>query len=242
MNAATDRAPNADPAEVAKFDALASRFWDRAGEFGALHRLNPLRLGYVAERAALEGRDVLDVGCGGGILAEALARAGARVTGIDLSKAAIATAGLHALESGLSVDYRLASAEAFAAEAPGRYDVVTCMEMLEHVPDPGSVIGALARLVRPGGSVFVATINRTLKGFLHAIVGAEYLLGVLPRGTHEYARFLRPSEVARAARAGGLEVRDVTGVGVDPLAREFRLTTDARVNYLMHLARPADGP
>ena len=242
MNAANDRAPNADPAEIRKFDALAGRFWDPAGEFGALHRLNPLRLAYVAGRAPLAGRDVLDVGCGGGILSEALARAGARVTGIDLAQAAITTAELHALESGLAISYRLASAEAFAAEAPGRYDVVTCMEMLEHVPDPGSVVGALARLVRPGGAVFIATINRTLKGFLYAIVGAEYLLRALPRGTHEYARFLRPSEIARAARAAGLELRDVTGVGVDPLRRSFRLTTDARVNYLMHLARPADGP
>ena len=241
MNAASDRAPNVDPVEIRKFDALAGRFWDPAGEFGALHRLNPLRVSYVANRAALAGQEVLDVGCGGGILAEALARAGARVTGIDLAPAAISTAELHALESGLELHYRLASAEALAAESPGRYDVVTCMEMLEHVPDPGSVVSALACLVRPGGSIFISTINRTLKGFLYAIVGAEYLLGLLPRGTHEYARFIRPAELARAARAAGLQLRDITGVTLDPLSGAFRLSTDARVNYLMHLARPEAG-
>ena len=239
LTTATDRAPNADPAEIRKFDALAGRFWDPDGEFGALHRLNPLRVDYIASRALLADHDVLDVGCGGGILSEALARAGARVTGIDLATAAITTAELHALESGVEVRYRLTSAEALAALEPAGYDVVTCMEMLEHVPDPGRVVDALARLVRPGGSIFISTINRTLKGFLYAIVGAEYLIGALPRGTHEYARFIRPSELARAARAAGLEVRDVSGVGIDPLTRGFRLSKDARVNYLMHFARPA---
>jgi 2-polyprenyl-6-hydroxyphenyl methylase / 3-demethylubiquinone-9 3-methyltransferase len=227
-----------DAAEIRKFDALAGRFWDPAGEFGALHRLNPVRLAYVAARAPLAGREVLDVGCGGGILSEALARAGARVTGIDLAPAALATAELHALEGGVAVSYRLSSAEALAAEAPARYDVVTCMEMLEHVPDPASVLGALARLVRPGGAVFVSTLNRTPRAFLLAILGAEYLARLLPRGTHEYARFIRPSELARAARAAGLRVADLAGLGFDPLSRQFRLEPDVAVNYLAHLTRP----
>ncbi len=231
-----------DAAEIRKFDALAGRFWDPEGEFGPLHRLNPVRLGYVAARTTLKDRDVLDVGCGGGILAEALAREGARVTGIDLSAAALATAELHALESGVAVRYRLASAEALAAEAPASYDAVTCMEMLEHVPDPASVIGALARLVRPGGSVFVSTLNRTPRAFLLAILGAEYVARLLPRGTHEYARFIRPSELARAARAAGLRVADLAGLGYDPLTRQFRLESGVAVNYLAELTRPAAGP
>ncbi len=241
MNADPERArPTAsvDAAEIAKFDSLAGRFWDPHGEFGALHALNPVRLGYVAARAPLAGREVLDVGCGGGILAEALARAGARVTGIDLAPAALATAELHALESGVTVRYRQLSAEALAAEAPAAYDVVTCMEMLEHVPDPASVVEALARLVRPGGAVFLSTLNRTPKAFLLAIVGAEYLARLLPRGTHEYARFIRPSELARAARAAGLVVEHLAGLGYDPLARQFRLEDGVDVNYLMHLTRP----
>lgn len=227
-----------DRAEIEKFDALAGRFWDPAGEFGALHRLNPVRLGYIAARAPLPDRDVLDVGCGGGILAEALARAGARVTGIDLAAAALATAELHALESGVAVRYRQISAEALASEAPASFDVVTCMEMLEHVPDPASVLGALARLVRPGGSVFVSTINRTPKAFLLAIVGAEYVARLLPRGTHEYARFIRPAELGRAARAAGLRVRHLAGFGFDPLTRQFRLAADVGVNYIAELTRP----
>jgi 2-polyprenyl-6-hydroxyphenyl methylase / 3-demethylubiquinone-9 3-methyltransferase len=227
-----------DAAEIEKFDALAGRFWDPAGEFGPLHRLNPVRLGYIAARAPLADQAVLDVGCGGGILAEALAREGARVTGIDLSPAALATAELHALESGVTVRYRLASAEALAAEAAARFDVVTCMEMLEHVPEPASVLGALARLVRPGGSVFVSTLNRTPKAFLFAILGAEYVARLLPRGTHEYARFIRPSELARAARAAGLTVTHLTGLGYHPLTRQFRLETTVDVNYLVHLTRP----
>ncbi len=230
--------PNADPAEIEKFDALAGRFWDPEGEFGPLHKLNPVRLGYVARVAPLAGARVLDVGCGGGLLAEALALKGSEVTGIDLSSSLLTTAELHALESGVQVRYRKISAEALAAEAPGSYDVVTCMEMLEHVPDPASVIGALARLVRPGGSIVASTLNRTPKAFLLAIVGAEYVMRVLPRGTHEYAKVIRPSELGRAARAAGLEVRDVTGLVMNPLTREFSLGPDVAVNYLCHLVRP----
>jgi 2-polyprenyl-6-hydroxyphenyl methylase/3-demethylubiquinone-9 3-methyltransferase len=230
--------PNADPAEIEKFDALAGRFWDPAGEFGPLHKLNPLRVEYVARAASLAGQRVLDVGCGGGLLAESLAGRGAAVTGIDLSPALITTAELHALEGGVAVRYRLISAEALADEAPGAYDLVTCMEMLEHVPDPASVIGALARLVRPGGSVVVSTLNRTPKAFLLAIVGAEYIARALPRGTHEYAKFIRPSELGRAARSHGLQVKDVTGLVMDPFTRTFRLAADVGVNYLCHLVRP----
>jgi 2-polyprenyl-6-hydroxyphenyl methylase/3-demethylubiquinone-9 3-methyltransferase len=241
MSTVTTEAParNADPVEVGKFDALAQRWWDPAGEFGALHRINPLRVRYVAERAPLAGRRICDVGCGGGILSEALAKAGAHVLGIDLAKAALEVAELHALEQQLAVTYRCVSAEELAAAAPGAFDVVTCMEMLEHVPDPQSVLRALHDLVKPGGDVFVSTINRNLKAFVLAIVGAEYVLRMLPRGTHDYDRFIRPSELARGARAAGLQVVDVTGIVVDPLTREFRLGPDASVNYLMHLRRPA---
>jgi 2-polyprenyl-6-hydroxyphenyl methylase/3-demethylubiquinone-9 3-methyltransferase len=236
-NAAPSPRDNVDPAEVGKFDALAGRFWDPNGEFAPLHRLNPVRLDYVARRATLAGREVLDVGCGGGLLSEALARAGAHVTGIDLAPAALATAELHALDAGVTVTYRELSAEALATLEPGRYDVITCMEMLEHVPDPASVIRALATLVRPGGSVFLSTLNRTPRAFLTAIVGAEYVLRMLPRGTHEYARFIRPAELGRAARAAGLEVAEVSGLEMDLLTHSFRLGPDVGVNYLMHLRR-----
>ena len=229
---------NADPAELAKFEALARRWWDPAGESGPLHRLNPVRLAYVAARVALAGARIVDVGCGGGILSESLARAGADVLGIDLAPAALETAELHALEQHIKVAYRLCSVEQLAGELPGGFDVVTCMEMLEHVPDPASVLAALATLVRPGGHVFLSTLNRTPRAYLSAVLGAEYLLRLLPRGTHEYARFLRPSEIAREARAAGLAVRDVAGLRVDPLTLEFHLDADPAVNYLMHLVRP----
>ena len=232
---------NADPGEIAKFEALAQRWWDPKGESGPLHRLNPVRLGYVAARAPLKGMRALDVGCGGGLLTEALALSGADTTGVDLAPAALQVARLHALETGVQVKYLETAAEELAAAEPATFDVVCCMEMLEHVPDPASVIAALATLVRPGGSVFLSTLNRTPKAFGLAIVGAEYLLRLLPRGTHEYSRFLRPSELGTMARAAGLELLDVTGLEMDPLTHSFRLGPDVAVNYLAHFRRPQAG-
>jgi len=232
---------NADPEELARFDALAQRWWDPKGEFGALHRLNPLRLRYVSERATLKGAPVLDVGCGGGLLAEGLAREGANVIGIDLAPSVLKVARLHALESELSVEYREIAAETLADQSPGRFAVVTCMELLEHVPDPAELVASLARLTAPGGAVFVSTINRTIKAFALATVAAEYVLGWLPRGTHEYARFIRPSELARMARQCGLEVLDVTGMAPELGTGRFRLTRDPSVNYLAWLRRTRAG-
>ena len=229
---------NADAAELKKFEQLAHRWWDPAGESRPLHDLNPVRLGYVRERARLEGARVLDVGCGGGLLSEALAREGAQVTGIDLGSAVLEVARMHLHESGLSVDYRETSAEALAAEAPGRFDVVTCMEVLEHVPDPRSMLSACAALLKPGGRLFASTLNRTAKSFALAIVGAEYVLGLLPRGTHEYAKFIRPSELARMLRDAGLEVLDVQGLSYQPLTRRAALSEDCAVNYLVAAQRP----
>jgi len=233
-------APNVDPGELARFDTYAARWWDPQGEFRTLHRINPLRLEYIAARAPLRGARVLDVGCGGGLLAEALAAAGARVTGIDMAEASLSVAKLHLLESGLEVDYRRTTAEELAAESPGAFDVVTCLEMLEHVPDPDSVIRACATLVRPGGHVFFSTLNRNPKSYLLAVIGAEYLLGLLPKGTHDYRKFIRPSELERAARRAGLSLRDLTGLHYDPLTGGFRLGGDVDVNYLAHCRRPAD--
>lgn len=234
---------NVDPAELAKFEAMAERWWDPAGEFRPLHDLNPLRLDYIESCAGgLAGRSVLDVGCGGGLVSEGMARRGAEVTGIDLATGPLQVARLHALESGLEVDYRLVSAEDLAAERPGGFDVVTCLEMLEHVPSPGRVVTALARLARPGGHVVCSTVNRTAKAFALAVVGAEYLLRLLPTGTHEYARFIRPSELARAAREAGLELVELRGVEYDPFSRSARLTGDTSVNYLAHFTRPAAAP
>jgi 2-polyprenyl-6-hydroxyphenyl methylase/3-demethylubiquinone-9 3-methyltransferase len=230
---------NVDPGEIAKFEALAQRWWDPAGEFKPLHDLNPLRLEFVDTRAPLAGKDVLDVGCGGGILSEAMARRGARVLGIDLAQSALEVAELHALDARVDVHYRLQSAEDLARTAAASYDIVTCMEMLEHVPEPEHVIDALARLIRPGGHVFISTINRTPKAFLLAIVGAEYLLRMLPRGTHEYERFIRPSELAGWARAAGLELAGIAGIEYSPLTRRFALGRNPDVNYLVHLTRPA---
>ena len=233
-----DRA-NADPAELHKFGALAHRWWDPQGDMAALHAINPLRLDWIDRLARLDGKRALDVGCGGGLLAEAMATRGARVSGIDLSPKPLQVAQLHALESGVSVDYRQASAEALAAQAPAAYDVVTCMEMLEHVPDPASVVAACGRLARPGGWAFFSTINRNPKSFLMAIVGAEYLLRMLPRGTHEYARLIRPSELAAMAREAGLEVVEILGLTYNPLPRRFAIGRDTDVNYLMACRRPA---
>jgi 2-polyprenyl-6-hydroxyphenyl methylase / 3-demethylubiquinone-9 3-methyltransferase len=226
-----------DPAEIAKFDAAAHRFWDVDGEFKPLHRLNPVRARYVQERAALPGARVLDVGCGGGLLAESLARANAQVTAVDLAPSMVETARLHALDSGLKIDYRVDSAEALVVSHAGKFDVLTCMEMLEHVPDPEGTVAVFAQLVRPGGDVFISTINRNLKSFALAIVGAEYLARLVPRGTHEYDRLLKPSEIARFARAAGLDIQDIAGLRYDPVREQCSLNTDPSVNYLMHLKR-----
>ncbi len=226
---------NVDAAEVAKFEALASRWWDPQGEFKPLHDINPLRLDFIDARSGLAGKKVLDVGCGGGILSESMAHRGAKVTGIDLGEAPLAVARLHAEERGVKVDYQHISVEAMAAQKPGFYDVVTCMEMLEHVPDPASVIRACSALVRPGGYVFFSTLNRTPKSYAFAILGAEYVLKLLPRGTHTYAKFIRPSEMAAWSRHSGLEVREQTGLTYTPLPRHYRLVShDVSVNYMMY--------
>ncbi len=230
--------PNVDPAEIAKFDAAAPRWWDPDGEFRPLHDLNPARLDYVEARAGLAGKQVLDVGCGGGLLAEGMARRGARVLGIDLAPEALAVARLHAAESGLALEYRQVAVEELAESARAAFDVVTCLEMLEHVPDPARVVAALARLVRPGGHVVLSTINRNAKAFALAIVGAEYLMRLLPMGTHRYARLIRPSELSRWARAAGLELLDLAGLAYDPFSRRARVGTDVSVNYLAHFRRP----
>jgi 2-polyprenyl-6-hydroxyphenyl methylase/3-demethylubiquinone-9 3-methyltransferase len=232
-------APNVDPAEISKFDAAASRWWDPDGEFRPLHDLNPARLDYIEARAGLAGRRALDVGCGGGLLAEGMARRGAKVTGIDLAPGALEVARLHALESGVSVDYRQVAAEVLAETDRGVFDLVTCLEMLEHVPDPAQVVQALAQLVRPGGDVVCSTINRNAKAFAFAIVGAEYLLRLLPAGTHQYARLIKPSELAGWGRHAGLTVVDLAGLDYDPLGRKARVSADASVNYLIHFRRPA---
>lgn len=231
---------NVDTAEIAKFDALASRWWDRAGDFRPLHEINPLRLDYIRQRVTLSGSKIVDIGCGGGILAESMAAHGADVTGIDMAEGPLAVARLHQAESGTNVDYQRTTAEDLASQNAGKYDVVTCLEMLEHVPSPATVIGACASLVRPGGDVFFSTINRNPKSFLHAIVGAEYLLRLLPAGTHEYAKFIRPSELEAWSRRNGLELRGSTGLHYNPLTREYSLGRNLDVNYLMHFHRPAD--
>jgi 2-polyprenyl-6-hydroxyphenyl methylase/3-demethylubiquinone-9 3-methyltransferase len=230
---------NVNPAETAKFDRLASRWWDPDGESRPLHDLNPVRLGYIAERVSLKSVRALDVGCGGGLLSEALARAGAQVTAIDLAPAVLDVARLHLHESGLAVDYREVSVEALAVEMPGTFDLVTCMEMLEHVPDPASVIRACAHLLKPGGRLFLSTLNRTPFAFGAAILGAEHLLRLLPRGTHHYAQFLKPSEIASDLRASGLVLDDLSGIAYNPLTRRASLTASVAVNYLACASKPA---
>ena len=224
---------NADELELQKFSALAHRWWDPNSEFKPLHDINPLRLDYIDRCAQIAGKQVLDVGCGGGILAESMAVRGAHVTGIDLGEKPLKVAKLHLLETGQKVDYRLIAAEALAAEQPEQYDVVTCMEMLEHVPDPSSIVRACSQLVKPGGWVFFSTINRNPKSYLFAVIGAEYVLNMLPRGTHDYAKFIKPSELARFARDAGLRVQEVIGMTYNPLSKIYALGPDTDVNYLI---------
>lgn len=230
---------NADPLEIQKFGELAHRWWDPESEFRPLHEINPLRLDWIDRHANLQGKRVLDVGCGGGILAEGMASRGARVTGIDLSDKALSVARLHLYESNLEIDYRHQSAESLAAEMPATFDVVTCMEMLEHVPDPASIVSACAAMVKPGGHVFFSTLNRNPKSYLLAVVGAEYILQLLPRGTHDYAKFIKPSELARSCRTAGLNVRELIGMSYNPLSRVYSLGSDTDVNYLMYAVRNA---
>jgi len=229
---------NVDAAEVAKFDALASRWWDPDGEFRPLHEINPLRLDWIRQKADLNGAQVLDIGCGGGILAESMAEAGAAVSGIDMAEGPLEVARLHQIESGAEVDYQQATAEEFAASHAGRYDVVTCLEMLEHVPSPPQVIASVAELVRPGGHVFLSTINRNPKSFLFAIVGAEYLLKLLPAGTHEYQKFIRPAELESWSRAAELELQSSIGLLYNPVTKEYSLGPSLDVNYMMYFRRP----
>ncbi len=228
---------NADPTELQKFSELAHRWWDPNSEFRPLHEINPLRLDWIDRHAALAGKTVLDVGCGGGLLSEAMAARGATVTGIDLSEKALGVARLHLLESGRSVDYRHISAEDLAAQQAGSYDVVTCMELLEHVPNPASTIASCAALAKPGGHVFFSTINRNPKAYVFAVLGAEYILQLLPKGTHEYAKFIKPSELSRWAKSVDLELDELIGMSYNPLTKHYSLGNDTSVNYLVHTVR-----
>ena len=230
---------NADAGELEKFSELAHRWWDPNSEFKPLHEINPLRLGWIQSIAPLAGKRVADVGCGGGILSESMARAGANVKGIDLSRKALRVADLHSLEAGVTVDYEEIAAEALAAREPASFDVVTCMEMLEHVPDPASVVRACATLVKPGGYVFFSTIHRNAKAYLLAVIGAEYVLNMLPRGTHDYAKFIRPSELSSFVRGAGLQAQEMRGLEYNPISGRYALTRDTSVNYLMATRRPA---
>ena len=237
----TESAPNIDPAEVAKFDQTASRWWDPNSEYKPLHDINPLRLDYIDDRAALKGKRVVDIGCGGGILAESMAARGAQVVGVDMAGTALSVARLHTLESGVSVDYRQMTGEQLAETEPASFDVVTCMELLEHVPDPASLIAACARLVKPDGHVFFSTINRNPKSYLFAVLGAEYVLSMLPKGTHDFAKFIRPAELARWIRGAGLSLRELTGMSYNPINRHYYLGGDVSVNYLVHAVNNYDG-
>tara|TARA_R110002049_G_scaffold927_4_gene6763 strand:- start:4694 stop:5425 length:732 start_codon:yes stop_codon:yes gene_type:complete len=242
MNQATSNStptpPNVDRDEIAKFEALASRWWDKESEFKPLHDINPLRLNYIDERSSLAGKKVVDVGCGGGILSEGMAQRGASVLGIDMGEAPLSVARLHGLESGVEVEYRQMTVEDLAEQEAGSFDVVTCLEMLEHVPQPASVIAACAKLLRPGGQLFLSTINRNPKAFLFAIVGAEHLLKMLPKGTHEYKKFIKPSELTHYVRLAGLNFHDITGMTYNPLLKNYKLARDVDVNYLVHASKP----
>lgn len=229
---------NIDHAEVAKFDEAAARWWDREGEFKPLHDINPLRLRFIQDRVSLHGKRVVDIGCGGGILTESLRLQGADVVGIDAGEGPLKVAKLHLFESGLDIDYRHCTAEELAASEPNSFDVVTCMEMLEHVPDPASVISACATLVKPGGRLFFSTINRNPKAYLLAVIGAEYLLNMLPKGTHDYSKFIKPSELDRWLRAAGLDLGELKGITYHPLTRHFKVTNDIDVNYLAYAQKP----
>lgn len=245
MTASTASSANVDRAEIAKFEELAHRWWDRHSEFKPLHDINPLRANYIDERSPVAGKQLIDIGCGGGILAEAMAVRGANVTGIDMGEAPLAVARLHQLESNVSVEYRKITAEEIAAELSpleqaGKYDVVTCMEMLEHVPDPASIIKACAKLCKPGGDLYFSTLNRNPKSYAFAILGAEYILKLLPKGTHDYAKFIRPSELAEWLRQANLQLRDITGMVYNPFTQRYKLDPrDVDVNYLMHVKKPA---
>lgn len=230
---------NVDPSELEKFSALAHRWWDPTSEFRPLHEINPLRLEWINGQVPLQGKRVLDVGCGGGILTEAMARKGAEVTGIDLSEKALKVAELHSLESGVSVTYRHIATEVFAEENPEKFDVVTCMEMLEHVPDPAAIVGACGKLVKPGGQLFFSTINRNPKAYLFAIIGAEYLLRLLPKGTHDYAKFITPAELAQYVRQNGLTAGALKGLAYNPITKIYSLTNDTSVNYMLSATRPS---
>lgn len=225
---------NVDHSEIAKFESIANKWWDLEGEFKPLHDINPLRLNYINERVSLAGKNVLDVGCGGGILSEGLAQRGAHVTGIDMGEANLQVAKEHAESQGLSIHYQHIAVEELAAQQPASFDVVTCLEMLEHVPDPSSIVQACATLVKPGGHVFFSTINRNPKSYALAIVGAEYIMNLVPKGTHDYMKFIKPSELSRWARAAQLQIKDISGMSVNPLSMTFKITRDADVNYFMH--------
>lgn len=228
---------NIDPNEIEKFDKISDRWWDLSGEMKSLHDINPLRVGYIKSRRSLDGLNILDVGCGGGILSEALALSGARVTGIDMALSPLRSARTHLNVSGLKIDYQQSTVEKWAKNNPGSYDVVTCMELIEHVPDPGSVVTACARLIKPGGDIFFATINRTLKAFIYVIIGGEYILKILPRKTHQYDRFIKPSEMDRWSKQAGLTRMDFTGMHYNLLTKKYRLGGDLLVNYLMHFKK-----